>query len=92
MSEFDVEALRAEVRALDYVRGTPSEVAAWREADADSRANLVIENMTPTSNEDAFYEMVLEEGVPPPLVEIIWLDRRQKLSSIPRASIRPNSS
>ncbi len=73
MNEFDVEALRAEVRKLNYVRGTPAEVAAWREDDEDSRANLVIEGMTPTSNEDAFHKMVLDEGVPPPLVSQIVL-------------------
>lgn len=40
MTTLDVDAIRAQVRALDYVRGTPAEVAMWREDDADARANL----------------------------------------------------
>ncbi len=73
MGDFDIKAIRAEVRAMDFVRGTPSEVAMWREDVAESRANLVIEDMTPTPNEDAFFEMMLEEGVSPPLVSQILL-------------------
>lgn len=73
MIEFDIEAIRAEVRAMDYPRGTPAEVAEWREASEDSRANLVIEDMIPTPNEDAFFEMMLVEAVPPPLATQILL-------------------
>jgi hypothetical protein len=40
MSDFDIEAIRAEVRAMEFIRGTPEEVAEWREADVESRANL----------------------------------------------------
>jgi|GEM_PF-3521326 hypothetical protein len=29
MNKLDVEAIRAEVRALDFVRGIPAEVALW---------------------------------------------------------------
>lgn len=36
----DVEAVRLEVSALVYVRGTPVEAAMWREDDEDARANL----------------------------------------------------
>jgi len=39
----------------------------------DSRANLVIEDMIPTPNDDAFFAMMLDEGVPPPLVSQILL-------------------
>ncbi len=73
MSDFDIEAVRAEVRAMEFVRGTPAEVAMWREDMADSRANLVIEHMIPTPNEDAFFDMLLDEGVSPPLVSQILL-------------------
>ena len=73
MSDFDIEAIRAEVRAMDYVRGTPGDVAEWRIAYEDSRHNHVIENMIPTPNEDAFLEMTLEEAVSPPLVSQILL-------------------
>ena len=48
MADFDIEAIRAEVRAMDFVRGTPEEVADWRIAGEDSRHNLVIEDMIPT--------------------------------------------
>ncbi|MES2067314.1 MAG: hypothetical protein V4522_11710 [Pseudomonadota bacterium] len=73
MSDFDIETIRREVRAIDFVLGTPTEIAMWREDMADSRANLVIEDMIPTPNDDAFFEMMLDEGVPPPLVSQILL-------------------
>jgi hypothetical protein len=71
--QFNIETIRAEVRAMEFVRGTPAQVAMWHEDMADSRANLVIENMIPTPNDDAFFEMMLDEGVPPPLVSQILL-------------------
>jgi hypothetical protein len=37
MADFDIEAIRAEVRAMDFTRGTPAEVAMWRE-DMRTRA------------------------------------------------------
>ena len=73
MSDFDIEAIRRQVRAMDFARGTPAEVAMWRADMADSRANWVIENMIPTPNDDAFFAMMLDEGVPPPLVSQILL-------------------
>ena len=73
MSDFDIETIRRQVRAMDFVPGTPAEVAMWHEDMADSRANLVIENMMPTPNDDALFEMMLDEGVPPPLVSQILL-------------------
>ena len=73
MNDFDIEAIRSQVRAMDFVRGTPAEIAMWHEDMADSRANLVIEDMIPTPNDDAFFAMMLDEGVPPPLVSQILL-------------------
>jgi len=73
MADFDIETIRAEVRAMDFVRGTPAEVAMWRNDMEDTRANLVIENMIPTPNEDAFFAMMLDEAVPPPFVSQILL-------------------
>lgn len=73
MSDFDIEAVRAKVRAMEFVRGTPDEVAVWREDMAESRANLVIEDMIPTPNEDAFFDMMLDEAMPPPLVSQVLL-------------------
>ena len=73
MSDFDIETIRREVRAMDFVRGTQAEVAMWHEDMADSRANLVIEDMIPPPNDDAFFRMMLDEGVPPPLVSQILL-------------------
>ena len=73
MSDFDIGAVRRQVRAMDFVRGTPTEIAVWHEDMADSRANLVIEDMIPTPNDDAFSGMMLDEGVPPPLVSQILL-------------------
>lgn len=73
MANFDIEAIRSEVRTMDFVRGTPADIAEWRIAHEDSRANLVIEDMIPTPNEDAFFELMLDEGVSPPLVSQILL-------------------
>ncbi len=66
MTRFNVAAIRAQVRALDYVRGTPAEVAMWHEDDADARTNLAIEDMALTPDEDALFDMLRDEGVPLP--------------------------
>ena len=73
MADFDVEAIRTEVRAMDYVRGTPGDVAEWREANRESHANLAIENMDLSPNDTAFFDMLLDEAVSPPLVSQILL-------------------
>lgn len=73
MSDFDIEAIRTQVRAMDFRRGTAAEVAMWREDMAESRVNLVIEDMIPTPNEDAFFDMMVDEGVSPSLVSQILL-------------------
>lgn len=73
MADFNIEAIRAEVRATDFARGTATDIAMWRDDMAESRANLAIENLIPTPNEDAFFDMLLDEGVSPPLVSQILL-------------------
>lgn len=74
MLHIDIEALRAQIRAMNFVRGTPEEVAQWREDDEDSRANLAIEGMELDANEAAVFDMMLEEAVPPALVSKIVVD------------------
>ncbi|MBB5716811.1 hypothetical protein [Sphingomonas aerophila] len=81
MAALNIEAIRAEVRALDYVRGTPAEVAAWREADEDSRHNHVIEGIRFEPDEDALFAMLLDERVPPELMTQIV----RKLLDVPAA-------
>lgn len=73
MLPINVKALRAQVRAMDYPRGTPDEVALWREDNEDSRANLMIEGFRFEPDEDAMFDMFLEEGVPPSLMPSIIL-------------------
>ena len=73
MAQIDLEALRERVRGMDFERCTPEQVALWREDVAEARANLVIEDMTPTSDEDAMFDMMLDEGVPPALMPSIIL-------------------
>ena len=70
---FDLDAIRREVRALDFERGTPADVAEWREADAESRANLAIEGMTLSADDEALFDMLRDEAVPPPLATQILL-------------------
>src|SRR3546814_9668856 len=73
MAQIDIEALRERIRQMDFERGTPEQIALWREDVAESRANLVIEDMTPTIDEDAMFAMMLDEGVPPALKPSIIL-------------------
>ena len=89
MSDFDIETIRAQVRAMNFVRGTPAEIAMWHEDMADSRANLVIEDMIPTPNDDAFFAMMLDEGVPPPLATQIILKLYDHPNADPGLAITP---
>ena len=90
MVDLDIEAIRGQIRAMDFVRGTPAEVADWREADEDSRANHAIEDITFTPTEDAFFDMLRDEAVPPPLATQIMLkllDHPDADPTLPVASI-----
>lgn len=73
MTQIELDTLRERIRAMDFERGTSEQVALWREDVEDARANLVIEDMTPTANEDEMFAMMLEEGVPPSLMPSIIL-------------------
>lgn len=73
MVQIDLEAFRERVRAMAFDRGTPEQIALWREDVADARANLVIEDMTPTDDDDAMFAVMLDEGVPPSLMAPIIL-------------------
>ena len=73
MTQIDLDTLRERIRSMDFQRGTPEQVALWREDVAEARANLVMEDMTPTGNEDAMFTMMLDEGVPPSLMPSIIL-------------------
>jgi len=73
MAQINLGTLRERIRSMDYERGSPEQVALWREDVEESRANLVIEDMTPTEDEDAMFAMMLDEGVPPALMPSIIL-------------------
>ncbi|QNG48408.1 hypothetical protein [Sphingobium yanoikuyae] len=73
MVPIDVEALHAQIRVMDYLSGTPDEVALWREDMAESRANLAIENMILSPDEEAMFAMMLDEGLPPALMPSVIL-------------------
>src|SRR3546814_11220401 len=73
MAQIDIEALRERIRQMDFERGTPEQIALWREDVAESRANLVIEDMNTTIAEDAMFAMMLDEGVPHALMPSIIL-------------------
>ena len=89
MSKIDVEAIRAEVRALDYARGTPAEADMWREDDADSRANLAIEGMALETDEHALFDMLRDEAVPPSLATQILLRLYDHPDADPALPITP---
>lgn len=89
MVPIDVEALRAQVRAIDYVRGTPDEVALWRDDMAESRANLAIEDMILSVDEEAMFAMMLDEGLPPALMPSIILTLCGQDATAPDQSAAP---
>src|SRR3546814_881305 len=62
MNMLDVDAIRAQVRALDFTRGTPADAAVRREDEADARANLAIEGMALDAGEHALFDMLREEA------------------------------
>ena len=74
MAHIDLETLRGRIRSMSFERGTPEQIVLWREDVAESRANLAIEDMTPTEDEDAMFALMLDEGVPPALMPSIILD------------------
>jgi len=77
MAQIDLEMLRERIRQMDFERGSPEQVALWREDVAEARANLALEDMTPTIDEDAMFAMMLDEGVPPALMPAIILSLYQ---------------
>lgn len=77
MAQIDLETLRERIRLMDFARGTPEQVALWRDDVAESRANLAIEDITPTVDEDAMFALMLDEGVPPALMPSIILSLYQ---------------
>ena len=89
MAPLNIEAIRTQVRALDFVRGTPAEIAMWREDDADSRANLAIEGMALDADEHALFDMLREEAVPPPLATAIVLKLLDHPDADPALTITP---
>lgn len=89
MTKLDVEAIRCQVRALDFVRGTAAEIALWREDDADARANLAIEGMALDAGEEALFDMLREEAVPPPLATAIVLKLLDHPNADPALAITP---
>lgn len=92
MTKLDIEAIRAQVRALDFVPGTPAEIAIWRDDDADSRANLAIEGMALDHDEEALFDMLRDEGVPPPLATRIVLKLLDHPDVDPALAIVPLSA
>ena len=73
MANFNIEAIGAQIRAMDFERGTPAEVAMWRDDDENSRANLAIEDMALEPDDAALFDLFRDEAVPPPLATQILL-------------------
>lgn len=89
MIHFDIEAIRAQIRAMDFVRGTPEQVARWREDDEDSRHDLYIEDNPLTPNEGALFDMMLDEAVPPTVATQIVLKLLDHPDADPALPIAP---
>ena len=73
MSNVDLAEMRRQIRSMTFERGTPDEIALWRDDLAEARANLVIEGLAPTPDDDEMFAMMLEEGVPPRLMSTLIL-------------------
>jgi len=89
MTAINLDMLRNEVRALDYVRGSSAEDTVWREDDEDARANLAIEGMALTPEDDALFYMLRDERVPPPLATQILLRLLGHPDADPALAITP---
>ncbi|MBB4620019.1 hypothetical protein [Sphingomonas abaci] len=89
MTTIDLDTLRREVRALDYTRGSPAEDAMWREDDEDARANLAIEDMQLSAEDDALFDLLRDERVPPPLATAILLKLLGHPDADPALAITP---
>jgi len=85
----NIEALRAQVRAIGYVRGTPDEVALWRENMDESRANLAIEDIILSADEDAMFALMLDEGLPPALMSSVILTLYGENATAPDQAAAP---
>lgn len=72
--QLNIDAIRAQIRAMDFERGTSDQIAQWREDDRDSRHNLVIDAKCPEPIEDALFATLLDEGVPPALASRLVVD------------------
>lgn len=81
MSRIDLDELRE--HPIDGIeRGTPEQIAVWRQDVAEARANLVIEDLTPTVNEDEMFAVMLDEGVPPSLMTTIILGLHKPIGGV----------
>ncbi|APX67946.1 hypothetical protein V3I01_18820 (plasmid) [Sphingomonas sp. gentR] len=89
MANLDVEAIRAEVRALHFRRGSLADVVEWREADSEARANLAIEGMALETDEHLLFDMLRDEAVPPPLATQIILKLMDHPDADPALAITP---
>ncbi|MFC4594568.1 hypothetical protein [Sphingobium tyrosinilyticum] len=82
---FDIEAIRAQVRAVDFVRGSVDEVAQWRHDEQETRANHAVGGISLSANEAALLDMLMEEAVPPSLVS-------QIVAGLVRSGIAPSAA
>jgi hypothetical protein len=78
MGNVDLTAMRSRIRAMTFERGTPDQIALWRDDLAEARANLVIEGLAPTADDDEMFAMMLDEGVPPRLMPTLILQLYQQ--------------
>ena len=89
MMTIDLDTLRSEVRALDYVRGSSAEDAMWHKDDEDARANLAIEGMVLSAEDGSLFDMLRDERVPPALTTQILLRLLGHPDADPTLAITP---
>lgn len=69
----DLGELRAQIRAMTFVRGTAEEVEQWRNAYNEAWANQMLTGTGLTIEQHNLLAVFMDEGVPPSLVPEILL-------------------
>ena len=89
MGRLDFDAMRAQIRLAGHPRPSSEQVAMWREDLAESRANLAIEDMALSAEDDALFDLMRDERVPPPLATQILLRLLGHPDADPTLAITP---
>ena len=85
-----LEAIRAELRQLNYRRMTDEELAEALDLDVQAKASNAVEGLYADAAEDAFFQMMDEERVPNEMrgPYIVWFVLGEKRDPIDQPRLR----